>query len=103
MTEIAERPIQTSDPEVELGRVSHWIGGRIVEGTSGRRGPVYDPATGRQAKWVDFASTEEVDAAVAAAEAAFPPGAPRHSRSAPRSCSASGTWSISTARSWPRS
>ncbi|MEX2547147.1 MAG: CoA-acylating methylmalonate-semialdehyde dehydrogenase, partial [Chloroflexota bacterium] len=72
MTEIAERPIETADPSTELGRISHWIGGRIVEGTSGRRGPVYDPATGRQAKWVDFASVDEVDAAVAAASAAFP-------------------------------
>ena len=43
-------------PTSELGRVSHWIGGRIVEGASGRRGPVYDPAIGRQQKWVDFAS-----------------------------------------------
>jgi malonate-semialdehyde dehydrogenase (acetylating) / methylmalonate-semialdehyde dehydrogenase len=69
MTEIAER---TSHPATELGRVSHWINGRIVEGTSGRRGPVYDPATGRQAKEVDFASAEEVDAAVRAAAEAFP-------------------------------
>ncbi len=72
MTEIAERPIETADAGAELGQVSHWINGRIVDGTSGRRGPVYDPATGRQAKWVDFASVEEVDAAVAAAAAAFP-------------------------------
>ena len=72
MTEIAERPIDMNQPGEELGRVSHWIGGRLVEGTSGRHGPVYNPATGRQAKWVDFASVEEVDAAVAAAAAAFP-------------------------------
>ena len=72
MTEIAERPIEMSTSEQELGRVSHWIGGRLVEGASGRRGPVFDPATGRQAKWVDFASVEEVDAAVRAAEEAFP-------------------------------
>ena len=72
MTEIADRPIQTASADVELGRVSHWINGRIVEGASGRHGPVYDPATGRQSKTVDFASVEEVDAAVAAAAAAFP-------------------------------
>src|SRR5205085_10205552 len=73
MTQTADpAPIQSSSPDVELGRVSHWINGRIVEGTSGRTGPVYDPATGRQAKRVDFASTGEVDAAVAAAAAAFP-------------------------------
>ena len=39
---------------------------------SGRSGPVYDPATGREARRVDFASAEEVDAAVASAKAAFP-------------------------------
>jgi malonate-semialdehyde dehydrogenase (acetylating) / methylmalonate-semialdehyde dehydrogenase len=52
--------------------VDHWIGGRRVAGTSGRRGQVFDPATGRIAREVHFASTEEVDAAVAAAKAAFP-------------------------------
>ncbi|HEY2916762.1 MAG TPA: CoA-acylating methylmalonate-semialdehyde dehydrogenase [Candidatus Limnocylindrales bacterium] len=52
--------------------VDHWIGGRRVAGTSGRRGPVYDPATGRLAREVHLASVEEVDAAVAAAKAAFP-------------------------------
>src|SRR5436190_13616688 len=55
-----------------VGAVHHWIGGRHVEGTSGRRGPVYDPATGRLAREVDFASVEEVGAAVASAKAAFP-------------------------------
>ena len=72
MTELAERPMDTGATDGQMGRVSHWIGGRLVEGSSGRRGPVYDPATGRQQKWVDFASVEEVDAAVAAAAAAFP-------------------------------
>ena len=72
MTEIADNPLDMTAPGEELGRVSHWIGGRLVVGSSGRRGPVYDPATGRQQKWVDFASVEEVDAAVAAAAAAFP-------------------------------
>ncbi len=55
-----------------IGAVHHWIGGRIVEGASGRRGPVYDPATGRLAREVDFATADEVGAAVAAAKAAFP-------------------------------
>ena len=40
--------------------------------TSGRTGPVWNPATGEQQAEVDFASVEEVDAAVAAAKAAFP-------------------------------
>jgi len=52
--------------------VQHWIGGKRVAGTSGRRGPVYNPATGEVAREVDFASVEDVDAAVAAAKAAFP-------------------------------
>ena len=54
------------------GRISHWIAGRVVPGTSGREGPIYDPATGVRTHAVDFASSAEVDAAVAAAEAAFP-------------------------------
>lgn len=51
--------------------ITHWIGGRPVEGTSGRFGPVYDPATGRQEKQVAFATADEVDTAVAAAKDAF--------------------------------
>ena len=71
MTQVAE-PI-TERPEGAAGAtVPHWIGGRRVAGTSGRRGPVYNPATGALAREVDFASVEEVDAAVAAARAAFP-------------------------------
>jgi malonate-semialdehyde dehydrogenase (acetylating) / methylmalonate-semialdehyde dehydrogenase len=55
-----------------LNPVSHWIGGEIVPGESGRSGPVYNPATGEQTGEVDFASAEEVDRAVAAAKEAFP-------------------------------
>jgi malonate-semialdehyde dehydrogenase (acetylating) / methylmalonate-semialdehyde dehydrogenase len=62
-----------AEPDSVFGRVSHWIGGRIVPGESGRGGPVYNPATGQQTAEVDFASTEEVDRAVAAAKDAFPP------------------------------
>ncbi|MFC7220116.1 CoA-acylating methylmalonate-semialdehyde dehydrogenase [Streptomyces polyrhachis] len=51
--------------------IGHWIGGKAVEGTSGRRGPVFNPATGAQAAQVDLASVGEVDAAVAAAQAAY--------------------------------
>jgi malonate-semialdehyde dehydrogenase (acetylating)/methylmalonate-semialdehyde dehydrogenase len=72
MTHVAEPPIVSESGGTELARVHHWIGGRAVEGTSGRRGPVFNPATGEVAREVDFASVEEVDAAVAAAHAAFP-------------------------------
>ena len=53
-------------------RISHWVGGKLVPGTSGRSGPVYDPATGVQTGEVDFASADEVGAAVDEAAAAFP-------------------------------
>src|SRR4249920_1825919 len=52
--------------------INHWIGGRAVAGTSGRTGPVWNPATGEQQAEVDLASAEEVDTAVGAATAAFP-------------------------------
>ena len=54
-----------------MERISHHIGGKIVPGESGRRGPVFNPATGEQALEVDFAAPEEVDAAVEAARDAF--------------------------------
>src|ERR671935_1926318 len=55
-----------------MERISHWIGGKVVPGESGRTGPVYDPATGAQTHEVDFATDEEVGEAVAAAVDAFP-------------------------------
>ena len=72
MTQVAEPGATRSEAAPATERVHHWIGGRSVAGTSGRSGPVYDPATGRQAREVDFASKEEVDAAVRAASEAFP-------------------------------
>jgi malonate-semialdehyde dehydrogenase (acetylating)/methylmalonate-semialdehyde dehydrogenase len=56
----------------ELKLIGHWIGGDAVQGTSGRTGPVYNPATGEQTGEVTFASLEEVQRAVASAKAAFP-------------------------------
>ncbi|HMK13119.1 MAG TPA: CoA-acylating methylmalonate-semialdehyde dehydrogenase, partial [Acidimicrobiales bacterium] len=55
-----------------MKRISHWVGGKVVPGTSGRSGPVFDPATGEQTGAVDFASAAEIDAAVEEASAAFP-------------------------------
>jgi malonate-semialdehyde dehydrogenase (acetylating)/methylmalonate-semialdehyde dehydrogenase len=69
MTQVAEPETADSAPPET---VTHWIGGRRVPGTSGRRGPVYNPATGVVAREVEFASVAEVDAAVGAARAAFP-------------------------------
>jgi malonate-semialdehyde dehydrogenase (acetylating) / methylmalonate-semialdehyde dehydrogenase len=55
-----------------MNRINHWVGEGTRPGTSGRHGPVYNPATGDQTGQVDFASTEDVAAAVAVAKAAFP-------------------------------
>ncbi|MFC4906320.1 CoA-acylating methylmalonate-semialdehyde dehydrogenase [Actinomadura gamaensis] len=52
--------------------VTHWINGKPFDGAAARRGEIYNPATGEVAGSVDFAAAAEVDAAVAAAEAAFP-------------------------------
>ncbi|MBV8257918.1 MAG: CoA-acylating methylmalonate-semialdehyde dehydrogenase, partial [Actinobacteria bacterium] len=68
MTELADAPVAGRE---DVKRISHWIGGRTVEGSSGRSGVVYNPATGRQTGAVDFATVEEVDAAVQAAKQAF--------------------------------
>ena len=69
MTEIAEAPAAERDGAIT--RIPHWIGGTRVDGTSGRTGPVYNPATGVQRGAVDLASAEEVDAAVRNANEAF--------------------------------
>src|SRR5439155_20012279 len=68
MTELATPPVER---EQDVKRIRHWIGGRLVEGGSGRSGPVYDPALGKQTGAVDFATREEVDSAVQAAKKAF--------------------------------
>ncbi|MEX5721547.1 CoA-acylating methylmalonate-semialdehyde dehydrogenase [Geodermatophilus maliterrae] len=52
--------------------IPHWIDGARRESTSGRTGEVTDSATGEVSGEVALASVEEVDAAVAAATAAFP-------------------------------
>src|SRR6476646_12020966 len=51
MTELATPP---AERDQDVKRISHWIGGRVVEGQSGRNGPVYNPALGRQTGEVDF-------------------------------------------------
>ncbi|HEY2217737.1 MAG TPA: CoA-acylating methylmalonate-semialdehyde dehydrogenase [Gaiellaceae bacterium] len=65
MTELVDAPAAAKP-------ISHWIGGAIRKGESGRSGTVFNPATGVQTGAVDFASVEEIDAAVQAAKAAFP-------------------------------
>jgi len=52
--------------------VNHFINGKIVAGTSGRFGDVFNPATGERSRRVALADAGEVDVAVKAASAAFP-------------------------------
>ena len=52
--------------------VGHFINGAPVPSQSGRRQDVFNPATGAVARQVALGSVSEVEAAVAAASAAFP-------------------------------
>ena len=70
MTQVAE-PRQTPAGS-SAEPVVHWIDGARSAATSGRSGPIWNPATGAQARQVDFASVADVDRAVAAASTAFP-------------------------------
>jgi len=70
MTELAEAPTARRDETIT--RIPHWIDGARVDGTSGRSGPVYNPARGVQSGAVDLASVEEIDAAVQSAKRALP-------------------------------
>jgi malonate-semialdehyde dehydrogenase (acetylating)/methylmalonate-semialdehyde dehydrogenase len=52
--------------------LSHWIGGHRVEVLPEQTGPVFNPATGEVIARVPRGGAPEVDAAVAAARAAYP-------------------------------
>src|SRR4051794_340265 len=65
MTDVVDAPAAVKP-------INHWISGSSYQGRSGRTGPVFNPATGAQAGAVDFASAEDVDAAVQAARQAAP-------------------------------
>jgi len=50
--------------------VHHFIGGKVVESKSDKKGDVYNPATGEVQKQVGYATVGEVDSAVATAKKA---------------------------------
>ena len=52
--------------------ITHWIAGAPHDGRSGRRGPVFNPATGVQSDEVALATVADVADAVAVAADAFP-------------------------------
>ncbi|MFM8366931.1 MAG: CoA-acylating methylmalonate-semialdehyde dehydrogenase [Candidatus Nanopelagicaceae bacterium] len=54
-----------------MKQISHWINGKVSTETSGRKGDVFNPATGQVTATVEFASTEQVGKVVDVATAAF--------------------------------
>jgi len=51
--------------------IEHWIGGTTTSGTSARRAPIWNPATGEQVSQVVLGSTKDVDDAVRSGLTAF--------------------------------
>jgi len=55
-----------------MNRISHWVNNKVVAGTSGKSGKVFNPATGEQQAEVDLASVADADLVIASAKTAFP-------------------------------
>lgn len=53
------------------GSIGHFVGGKNIDGTSGRTGDVYNPSTGEVAAKVALATKAEVEAAIANSQEAF--------------------------------
>ena len=51
--------------------IEHFVGGKIIPGTSDKKGKVFNPATGEQEKEVRLASKADLDQAVIIAKKAF--------------------------------
>src|SRR5205085_3948078 len=64
-------PPMNKPAELKLDTVPVWIHGKALA-PAGRRGEVFNPATGQVSKQVVFADAGIVDAAVKAAASAFP-------------------------------
>ncbi len=56
----------------EVKTLTHFIGGEMIEGKSGRYGSVYNPTTGEVIGKVPLATVEETREAIAKAQTAFP-------------------------------
>jgi malonate-semialdehyde dehydrogenase (acetylating) / methylmalonate-semialdehyde dehydrogenase len=55
-----------------MKKIGHYINGKHVAGTGARLGDVYNPATGEVSGHITMATATETEAAIAAAQAAFP-------------------------------
>ena len=51
--------------------IEHFVGGKIIPGTSDKKSKVFNPATGEQEKEVRLASKADLDQAVNVAQKAF--------------------------------
>src|ERR1700722_13368369 len=69
---VAVIPDLTASSAGALRTITHWINGKAIHGTSGRSSNVYNPATGQIQATVPLANQAELNAAVEAAQAAFP-------------------------------
>jgi malonate-semialdehyde dehydrogenase (acetylating)/methylmalonate-semialdehyde dehydrogenase len=68
----ATATIPVTEQSTPVTEIRHWISGAHVAGTSGRFSDVFHPASGHVQSRVPLATDAEVNAAVAAAAAAFP-------------------------------
>ena len=71
-----ERPVSSAPNRgattfPRMKQIQHWVNGSFTAGASTRAGAVFNPATGKQTGEVSFANTQDVDAAVSSAKAAF--------------------------------
>ena len=66
------QPEVSRDRQTTTPRIDHFVNGRHFAGNSTRQMDVFNPATGEVAARVAMATSADVDAAVAAARAAFP-------------------------------
>ena len=51
--------------------IEHFVGGKIISGTSDKKGKIFNPATGEQVKEVRLASKSDLDQSVIIAKKAF--------------------------------
>ena len=51
--------------------IEHFVGGKIIPGSSNKKGKVYNPATGEKESEVTLASKSDLDQAVEVAKKAF--------------------------------
>ena len=54
-----------------MNLIEHFVNGKIIPGSSNRKGKVFNPATGEQESEVRLASKSDLDQAVEAAKKAF--------------------------------